>query len=141
MARDVRESAAAKVRVLPVVCERRVRDCGEVLGDGGVLVRRPAEVAAEAARRAVPCDLGRDGDGAADGGEVRAGGGEDGVELDGLVVWCQAPGADAQIAGGLDDCDASKTELTDQVAGEDCVVIRDRLYVFVSHILPLCLEF
>lgn len=114
MRHDVRKSAACKVCVLPVVGESgRRHGRVEVLGDGAILVRRPREVLAGAAREAVPRDLGRHGDGAADGGKVRAGGGEDGVQLDGFVVGGEEAGADAEIAGGLEDGDAVETELVD----------------------------
>lgn len=94
---NIGESATIEVCVLAVVLERGLGHGREVLGEGGVLVRRPTEVAAKAARRAIPGDLGRDIDGAAYGGEVRARRREDGVELDCLVVGCETAGADAEI--------------------------------------------
>ena len=74
--RDIRKPAAVGVvQPLPSVAE-----LGEVLADGGVLVARPRPGVAEAAAGKVDGFLGLDVQGAADGGDVRAGGGEDGKE-------------------------------------------------------------
>lgn len=110
------EASAREIGVLAIVGKSGVGDGLEVLRDGGVLVRGAREVAAEAARASVPGNFRRDIDRAADGCEIRACGGENGVELDGLVVRGQASCSHSEITGGLDNRDASQTQHANQVA-------------------------
>ena len=81
--------------------------CGEVVCDGGGLVRGRGVVVGEAPRGACPGGLGGGAGSAADGGDVRAVGREGRLEERGVAVLA----ANAAVAGGEEDGDAARTEL------------------------------
>lgn len=124
---NIREASAFPVGVRAVVLLCLLGDSLHVRFDSLVLVAGSGEVLAETTRRTFPGDFGGDINGTADGGEVRAGGREDGVELDSLVVRAETSSTNADIARGEDDTDSSKSEKTNQVAGHGSIFARDAL--------------
>ena len=84
MRRNIRIPAIAKVGVsAKVLPGGRANVVIQICGHRGCLVIRAREIVAEAARTGGPGDLGLDGLGAADGGDVRTGAWEGRREL-----WC-----------------------------------------------------
>lgn len=128
MQRNIWEAAAFPVVVLRIVVfGLRVHSVLDISTHDLILPARPLEVSAESAGAALPRGLGRDGDEAANGGEVWARRGIDGVKNNGFEVWCETAGADTDVAGGEDGGYPAEGEEAEEVAGEDGVVFGDTL--------------
>ena len=95
----VREATATEVDICAVILNRLgAYVVLEIVLDGTLLVPGPREVETESTRRTDPCDFWFERDGTAYASEIRAGRGEDGIELRDRAVLRQARGTGTLVS-------------------------------------------